>query len=118
MIREKIIAQRKELGYTQKHLAGLAGVRKERISEFETGKGNTGIQLVEKLMKVLNLTISQLRSEQLKGDYTLKFIEWKNKYFIYEQKTYDFKSINKRDEYTLRDLHRMYRRAMLESPFN
>jgi len=34
MIREKIIAQRKELGYTQKHLAGLAGVRKERISEL------------------------------------------------------------------------------------
>lgn len=57
MIREKIIAQRKELGLTQKKLAELAGVRKERISEFETGKGNTGIKLVEKLMIVLNLTI-------------------------------------------------------------
>jgi transcriptional regulator with XRE-family HTH domain len=60
IIREKIIAQRKELGFTQKHLAELSGVRKERISEFETGKGNTGVKLVEKLMKVLNLTISKL----------------------------------------------------------
>lgn len=60
MIREIIKVQRKELGFTQKKLAELSGVRKERISEFETGKGNTGIQLVEKLMNMLNLTISKL----------------------------------------------------------
>jgi len=77
------------------------------------------LELLEKVVNEnCNLQNVTMRSEQLKGDYTLKFIEWKNKYFIYEQKTYDYKSINKRDEYTLRDLHRMYRRAMLESPFN
>lgn len=58
MIRETIIARRKELGYTQKNVAELAGVRKATISDFENGKSNLSSNLLEKVMKVLNLTIS------------------------------------------------------------
>ena len=66
----------------------------------------------------LSIDCVTMRSEQLKGNYKQSFLDWKSKYFIYEPTNYEYKSIKKRDDYMLHDLHRKYRRAMGESPFN
>lgn len=73
--------------------------------------------LEERIEALTIQRVSQQR-ELLKGDYSQRFIDWKTKYFLYRPKTYEYKSKNSKERYTLTDLHKRYERAMLESPFN
>jgi hypothetical protein len=69
-------------------------------------------------LKLLNKHSVTQQREQLKGDYRQHFIDWKNKYFEYKPKTYEYKSKAHDKRYTLPGLHRFYKRAMNQSPFN
>ena len=84
---------------------------------FETSNKKY-IDWLEKIVNKNNLLpVIKSRSKVDKNGYRQSFLDWKNKYFIYKPKTYEYRSINNKDEYTLSGLHKMYKRAMQESPF-
>lgn len=79
-----------------------------------------GIELPKNgyIFEMLELAATpNIKRELLKGNYRQCFIDWKNKYFTYAPKTYDYKAKNSKGIYTLNDLHKSYEKAMLKSPF-
>lgn len=102
----------------QKVLKALRDSYANLTAEHTTEKEFENIIEAMEIVKNLIIPIVSQRSELLKGDYRQTFIDWKNKYFAYKPKTYDYKSKNSKERHTLADLHRRYERAMLESPFN
>lgn len=59
-----IAAQRKELGLSQEELARRIHVTDKAVSKWETGRGMPGIQSLEPLAEVLELSVSELLSGQ------------------------------------------------------
>ena len=49
--------RREELGVTQDHLAGLAGVGLRTLKEIESGKGNPTFETLIKLAEVLGMEL-------------------------------------------------------------
>ena len=90
----------------------------KEIREICTELNDGQIAVVQATEKLLDLFSVSQQSELLKGDYRQQFIDWKTKYFDYKPKTYEYRSKNGKREYTLNGLHKMYKRAMLQSPFN
>lgn len=61
---ELIAARRKELGLSQEELARRIHVTDKAVSKWETGRGMPGIQSLEPLAEVLELSVSELLSGQ------------------------------------------------------
>ena|GEM_PF-1809767 len=59
-------------GYTQKEIAEKIGVRSATISDFENGKYNLGSDKLEKIMQVLNLTLSKLPNNGKSAEAKIK----------------------------------------------
>jgi len=104
----------------------LNKIKQEVLQEQETPEGayynkeevNELIEeSVDKFIEKLNLPVVTQRSEQLKGDYRQHFLDWKNKYFTCKPTMYEYVN-SSNEKYTIKDLHKRYERAMLQSPFN
>ncbi len=50
--------------------------------------------------------------------YSSEFLKWRNRFFEYKPKTYEYRTKDGKKEYTITQLHKYYEKAMLESPFN
>ncbi len=76
------------------------------------------IQMLQYKLNNLTIPVVGVRSEQLKDKYKQTFLDWMEKYFVYEPRTYEYKSKHNRTMHTLGMLRKDYKRAMLEDPFN
>lgn len=55
MVGERLRFLREKAGLTQEQLAELAGIATARISELESGRGNTTLKTIEKITTALNI---------------------------------------------------------------
>lgn len=58
VITREISEHRQQLGLTQQELAELSGVSVRLLRELEAGRGNPGLQQVERIAGALNLTLT------------------------------------------------------------
>lgn len=56
-IGETIKRRRKELGFTQPHLAELAGISTNTLYKLERGQSNPSLEVLNKLAEVLGMEI-------------------------------------------------------------
>lgn len=55
---KKIIERRKELKWTQAHLAGLAGLSRRTMVSIEDGAHDIGIRKLERVLNALSMSLS------------------------------------------------------------
>jgi len=56
--RQIIKLKRKELGFSQKDLAGLLGIRPSTLSNYENGKTELGADKLEKIFSILRIKVN------------------------------------------------------------
>lgn len=63
-VRETIIECRKEKGITQTQLGDYLGKSKTTVASWEQGKSNPDIEMLYRMSKYFNKTISQMYGEE------------------------------------------------------
>jgi len=59
-LKDRIIEQRKEKGWTQKHLAIVIGTTEDSIYSWEKGRAEPSVDFIISLAKIFEVTVGQL----------------------------------------------------------
>nr|DAV20174.1 MAG TPA: helix-turn-helix domain protein [Caudoviricetes sp.] len=73
MFNEKLKVVRMQKGLSQAELGKLLGVQAQTIGRWENGKSEPNLETINKLCKILNITIYSLVSKE--ADYQLNYDE-------------------------------------------
>lgn len=84
---------REEKGLTQEQLAKLVNTSRSNITNYETGKNNASVEMLQKLSNVLNVSIDKLTDTEIDESKVLGGLSAKYEKLSQEQKDYIKKTI-------------------------